>query len=137
MSRALLLDTCAAIWSVDPDENFAPGEAAIEQTAAEGGTIYVSPIVAWEVGLLVSRGRLALRLDPKRWFVELLSDELKLAPLTPAILIDSSFLPKVHLRDPADRMMAATARALGCPLMTRDRALLDYAQAGWMQAVPC
>lgn len=76
-------------------------------------------------------------MDPKRWFAALLANCPALAPLTSDILIDASFLPQSPLRDPGDRIIAATARHLGCPVMTRDRALLDYAEAGWMQALAC
>ena len=133
----MLLDTCAAIWMAEPDEQFAAVEDELERTVDAGGTIFVSPIVAWEIGLLTARGRLALSRDPKQWFSDLLASGLTLAPITPDLLIDSSFLPQALFRDPADRIMAATARAIGCPLVTRDRLLLDYAAAGWMKAMAC
>jgi PIN domain nuclease of toxin-antitoxin system len=39
--------------------------------------------------------------------------------------------------DPADRLLVATARALGVPIVTRDRRILNYAKAGFVDAVPC
>jgi PIN domain nuclease of toxin-antitoxin system len=110
-------------------ELFAAGET-------EGG-ILVSPITAWEVGQLVSKGRLALELDPTMWFERLLENGVALAELSPAILIASSFLPSPLLRDPADRIVAATARALDLRLMTADKPLLEFASAGHMRALAC
>lgn len=136
MSAALLLDTCAAIWISQRGMVEAETVDLINLTVAESA-VYVSPITAWEVGNLVSRGRLILNLDAKAWFSELLAVGFEPAPLTPEILIDSSFLPQSPLRDPADRIVAATARALNCALLTRDRKLLDYAQAGWIKAIRC
>ena len=102
-----------------------------------GGSIFVSPMTAWEVGMLVSRGRLPLVPSPLRWLEELQASDVLLAPLTSEILVASSFLPHSKLRDPADKVIAATARECGLRLMTRDKPLLDYGAAGWVETVPC
>jgi PIN domain nuclease of toxin-antitoxin system len=135
--RPILLDTCAAIWT-----NEAPGWSAVAETAiieadADGAGIYVSPITAWEIGLLVSKGRLSLTLAPKAWFQKLLGNGIRLAALSPDILMDSTALPGDLHRDPADRILAATARALDYRLMTRDRPLLAYAEQGHIRAIAC
>jgi len=51
--------------------------------------------------------------------------------------MESSFLPGSLHRDPADRIIAATAREYGHTVITRDRALLDYARQGHLAAVEC
>lgn len=138
MSRApILLDTCAAIWAAEP-QRLSPGaQEAIEQAERDGIPLLVSPITAWEMGMLVARGRVALLGPPLVWFSGLLEAGVQSADMTPAILIEASFLPHSRLRDPADRVIAATARALGCRIMTRDRPLLEYAAAGHVQAIAC
>jgi PIN domain nuclease of toxin-antitoxin system len=60
-----------------------------------------------------------------------------LADMSPDVLIASSFLPGKPPRDPADRILAATARDYGATLITRDRALLDYGAQGYISAVRC
>jgi PIN domain nuclease of toxin-antitoxin system len=60
-----------------------------------------------------------------------------LADMPPDVLIASSFLPGVPPRDPADRIIAATARDLGATLITRDRALLAYGGQGHLNVVAC
>jgi hypothetical protein len=80
---------------------------------------------------------LALSRDPAAWFNDLVSLGFELAPLAPSILMASSFLPASDLRDPADRILAATARAMDFRLMTRDQRLLDYAAAGHLAAIAC
>lgn len=134
----LLLDTCATIW-ISGEQPFAPQTAdAIQQARADGEPIYVSPISAWEMGLLVSSGRMNLQMTPERWFARLLdAPGLQLADLPPSVLIAASFLPGMLHRDPADRILAATAREFGYTLVTRDRPLLEYAQQGHIQALPC
>jgi PIN domain nuclease of toxin-antitoxin system len=105
--------------------------------AVESGTLFVSPIMAWEIGLLVARGRIFLSRSPLIWFEEMLDSGVTLAPMPLSILLDSSFLPGAPPRDPADRIVAATARACGYRLMTRDRALLDYGEAGHVEVIAC
>jgi PIN domain nuclease of toxin-antitoxin system len=140
MSEAppLLLDTHAAIWITD-DQPLAKGAVeAIDGAYRAGGTIFVSAITAWEVGLLESRNRLSLVARPERWFQQLLAiSGVRLADLSPDILIASSFLPGTPPRDPADRILLATARDLGATLVTRDRLLLKYGEDGQVSTIAC
>jgi PIN domain nuclease of toxin-antitoxin system len=135
MSLPILLDTCALIWLVD-EGGIAP-EAESTLHAAGFGGVAVSPISAWEIGLLVARGRIRLGLEPRDWFQRALGAGLALAPMPPDVLIASSFLPDSALRDPADRILAATARAFRYRLMTRDRPLLDFGAAGHLEVIAC
>jgi PIN domain nuclease of toxin-antitoxin system len=57
--------------------------------------------------------------------------------LTPKILLDSTALPGSPPADPADRIIAATARVQGFVIVTRDRKLLDYAREGHIRAIAC
>jgi len=137
---ALLLDTCALIWLANGDA-MAPAALLRIQEAAAGGAVLVSPISAWEIGLLArpSQAR-ALRFhpDPARWFEEFVTRPgVALAPFTPAMAMAASSLPEPLHGDPADRLLVATSRALGIALVTRDARLLDYAAAGHVGAVRC
>ena len=134
----LLLDTCAAIWISQAERISDAALDAVQEMQSARGYIYVSPITAWEIGVLMSRGRLSSPLTPQRWFQRLMqAPGLRLADLSPDTLIASSFLPGEPPRDPADRILAATAREQGCRLMTRDRLLLAYAAQGHLQVIPC
>ena len=134
----LLLDTCAAIWISDEQQIADEALDVIQHAHTAGQFIYVSPMTAWEVGLLVSRGKLRLMMSPQRWFQRLMqAPGLRLADITPEVLIASSFLPDTPPRDPVDRILAATAREYGYRLITRDRPLLDYAAQGHIQALAC
>ncbi|MGH7010168.1 MAG: type II toxin-antitoxin system VapC family toxin, partial [Caulobacteraceae bacterium] len=97
----------------------------------------VSPISAWELGMLISRGRLTLSRSAPDWFGDLLDTGVALAAMPPAVLIAASFLPGEPPRDPADRIIAATARTFGYSVMTRDRGLLSYGEAGHIESVRC
>lgn len=136
--QPLLWDTHAAIW-ICGQTPIAQG--AIDALAAahrEGVASYISPITAFEVGMLAARGRLQLLIRPERWFANLFEiPGVKLADMSPDLLIASSYLPGNPPRDPFDRILAATARELGATLITRDRALLDYGAQGHMSVVEC
>ena len=111
---------------------------AIGGSIDSGTPVLVSPITAWERGLLAAKGRIASPLTPKRWFELLLSQRgVELAEMSIDILIESSFLPGQLQGDPADRIIVATARALDLTVVTRDRAILDYAAQGHVRALAC
>jgi PIN domain nuclease of toxin-antitoxin system len=136
--KPLLLDTCTLIFMTERTR-MAPAAVETLQAATEGGEItYVSPITAWEVGMLTSRGRLQLLIRPERWFSNLFEvPGVRLAEMSPDVLIASSFLPGKPPKDPTDRIIAATARELGATLITRDRALLDYGAQGHVAVLEC
>jgi PIN domain nuclease of toxin-antitoxin system len=136
--KPLLLDTCTLIFMTERTR-MAPAAVETLQAATEGGEItYVSPITAWEVGMLSSRGRLQLLIRPERWFSNLFEvPGVRLAEMSPDVLIASSFLPGKPPKDPTDRIIAATARELGATLITRDRALLDYGAQGHVAVLAC
>jgi PIN domain nuclease of toxin-antitoxin system len=137
LSGPILLDTCAAIWmaagQLEPT-----AQDALERAGSSSAGVWVSPITAWEIGLLVSRNRIALHMPARTWFGRLSSIHgTYLSELPPDVLIAANELPGDLHRDPADRILAATARTFGYRLMTRDRPLLAYAEAGFLRAVPC
>jgi PIN domain nuclease of toxin-antitoxin system len=135
---ALLLDTCAAIWIVEEAKLADSGLEALRQAKARNEAIFVSPVTALEIGRLMSKGRVASPLSPKAWFRKLLSGpRVGLAELPPDVLIEASFLPGAPPSDPVDRILLASAREFGMSLLTRDQAILSYADAGHVQAIRC
>jgi PIN domain nuclease of toxin-antitoxin system len=133
---ALLLDTCAIIFIAENQDINRSARREI-RAATVGDGLLVSPISAWEIGLLASKRAITFLADPHDWFQSFLMNQgVRVTPLTPEIAINSSFLPKLHA-DPADRLLIATARAVGVPIVTRDRHIMRYAQAGVVHAVRC
>lgn len=136
--QPLLWDTHAAIWIYGKTPI---GQKAVDILAAadrEGVPSYISPITAFEVGMLASRNRVQLLIRPERWFANLFEiPGVKLAEMSPDLLIASSYLPGTPPRDPFDRIIAATARELGATLITRDRALLEYGAQGHLSVAEC
>jgi PIN domain nuclease of toxin-antitoxin system len=138
MKVPLLLDTCAVIWIANDEPIASEADETIRETLDAGEHAFISPITAWEIGLLVSRGRIRLNMSPQLWFDRMLkAPGIALASMPPTILMASSFLPGNPPRDPADRIIAATAREYGYRLMTRDQPLLAYGEEGHLQVVFC
>ena len=136
--QPLLWDTCAVIWIYEGAPLAPAALDAMARAHRDGIPSYVSPITAWEVGMLAARGRLQLLIKPERWFANLFDAQgVRLAEMPPDLLIASSYLPGKPPRDPTDRIIAATARELGAMLVTRDRALLEYGEAGHVAAMAC
>jgi PIN domain nuclease of toxin-antitoxin system len=87
---------------------------------------------------LLRKNRIQLNRLPELWFDALVNlPGIRLAALSPAILIASALLPGATPRDPTDRIIAATSRAFGYTVITRDGELIPYAAAGHIQAVAC
>lgn len=134
----LLLDTCAIIW-IAQDEPIRPEARQAMREAWEAGLgVSVSPISAWELGLLSAKGKLPTTQSAGATFGAVLSTAgIKVEALTPGLLIDASFLPGTLHRDPADRILITTARSLDLTIVTRDRLILDYAAQGHVRAIAC
>jgi PIN domain nuclease of toxin-antitoxin system len=139
---AVLLDTCAVIWLANGDPLASSATAAILHAGSAGG-IFVSPVSAWEVGLLSRPGAgrnvaVQFKPDPKTWFARVMAGAgLREASLTSEIAIDASFLPGELHGDPGDRLLVTSARCLGVPIVTRDRRIIDYGRDGHVQVIPC
>jgi len=112
--------------------------AAIRAAQTGHAGVYVSAITAWEVATLARKGRYRLFVSPKVWFERLLAlTGVRLAALTPEILIESAWLPGEPPKDPADRMIAATARQQGLTVISRDRRLMAYAEQDYVRVLAC
>ena len=136
--QPLLLDTRAVIRLSKGEKLADPAIDLLKAADDAGQFTYISPISAWEIGQLASRGRVQLLITPQRWFARLFEAKgVQLAEMSADLLIASSFLPGKPPRDPADRIIAATARDLGATLITRDRALLGYGNQGHLSVVGC
>lgn len=140
MTQGLLIDTCALIWSAALANGDAAGalDEALAAARTKGAPVCVSPITAWEIGMLSAKGRLPMPMTPKAWIDRVMAlAGLEWAKMPADVLLASSFLPGDLHGDPADRIIVATAREYGMRLVTRDRKILDYAAKGHVMALEC
>jgi PIN domain nuclease of toxin-antitoxin system len=131
----IVLDTHVFVWTLQDDAKLGPQARTLIDKQIHDAVL-VPAITIWEIALLVRKGRLGLASDMTRWVSQALDlPGVFLAPLEPSISIDSVMLPGDFHNDPADRLIVATARYHEVPLLTVDRAILDYADAGHVQAI--
>lgn len=124
----IVLDTHTLIWWVTNDSSLSKkAKAAIERERA-GGEIVVSAISAWEIAMLVERETLAFSMDVENWLATVQQiPGVRFAPIDVDISTKSVKLPGEFHKDPADRLIVATARKFGAPLVTKDIKIRAYA----------
>lgn len=138
MNEGLLLDTCAIIWMANKKLMSRAAMDAFEALSINGGALCVSAMSAWEIGMLISRGRLSATKDALPWFEDFVTaGNLVVHAATPAVLIAAAYLPEPLHRDPMDRILIATAREHDLTIITRDRAILEYGAAGHVRTLAC
>jgi PIN domain nuclease of toxin-antitoxin system len=124
----ILLDTHAWVWWVsDPDRLPERSRRAIQKSLDAGEPARVSTMSAWEVAMLVARGRLELAMGLDEWIALAESaPEITFVPVDNRIALKAVALEGFPHRDPADRIIAATALVLGATLITADARLRAY-----------
>jgi PIN domain nuclease of toxin-antitoxin system len=117
----ILLDTHVLLWlCLEPKRLSRPAATAIGKGASSGG-VGIASISLWEIAMLIALGRLSPRRTPEAWIAELVETSgVVVKELTPAVAVLSTQFPNDFSADPADRLIAATARAEGLALVTRD-----------------
>ncbi len=118
-----LLDTHVWLWSLlDPARLSTKALDALTESEA---ALHLSSISLWESLLLAERGRIALEPSPTAWLRKAMAESpVSEAPLTMDVVMASASV-NLPLRDPADRLIAATAKSLDLTLVTADRRLID------------
>lgn len=129
MTDRLLLDTHIALWLDSGDQRLSSAtRALIDGGWQTGGTIYFSAVTAWEIALLVDTGRIKLDLRVEGWIDRFLDRPgIEAVPLNHRAACRAYQLPHLEHRDPADRLLVATAIELGCPLVTYDDRIERFA----------
>jgi PIN domain nuclease of toxin-antitoxin system len=117
-----LLDTHIVVWWWTDDAALPPELGRVLDDAVDkGDTVAVSAITLWEIVMLASRGRIRVSASIDA-FVDDIEHHpvVRVRPLTGRIAIESTRLGDTFPRDPADRIIAATARCHGLRLLTAD-----------------
>lgn len=128
MSDALLLDTHIALWLDSGDHRLRPStRALIDSCWQGGGRVLLSAISAWEIALLVDAERIELDSPVEEWIARFVRRPgIEAVPLTHYSAARSYRLHSLEHRDPADRLLIATAIELGCPLVTYDERIARF-----------
>lgn len=119
----LLLDTHIWIWSLlDPRRVGRKTQRILTNPSTE---LWLSPVSVWEFIDLSQKGRFRPIRDPFPWVEAALRyHPLRAAPLTHEIALEAGRFQMPH-KDPADRLIIATARVLGLTLVTADDKIIE------------
>ncbi len=129
MTDSLLLDTHVALWLDSGDRRLRAGTRdAIDGLWLAGGSVLVSAVSASEIALLSDTGRISPDCPPETWVERFLGQPgVSAVPITWRAAARAYGLPNFERRDPGDRLLIATALELGCPLVTYDGPIAEYA----------
>ncbi|MGC2446784.1 MAG: type II toxin-antitoxin system VapC family toxin [Candidatus Sulfotelmatobacter sp.] len=122
----ILLDTHVLVWLVSDSGRLSRPAVREIGKAAQKGELAVASITLWELALLYSGGRLRTLGSIEsaiRVIVE--KSQVQVIELTPEIAALTTAFPESYPKDPADRLIGATARALGLTLITQDERIRD------------
>ena len=125
----IVLDTHVLLWWANGTHDKLSSRARNQLAKAEkiDGGIIVSAISAWEIAVLVSKGRLTLAMDVDDWLGCAASlPGIRFVSVDRHTAAQSVRLPEPFHQDPADRIIVCTARGLNLPLVTRDKHIRAY-----------
>src|ERR1700687_200951 len=122
-SQVILLDTHVVLWlTTDPTKLSSRGKSAIEDARKNGDGLAISDIPLLELAPLASKGRIHLGISLES-FLQEVEARFVVLPISGRACARAMALPATYPKDPADRVIAATALVEGLSLLTADRAI--------------
>ena len=122
----ILLDTHTLVWLASNPDQLSP--AAQNAIRAHPASLHISVVSAWEISLLVKRGRLILPLPPEDFITRAVAHHgLIELPLTRRVAQASVSLPDIH-NDPFDRILISECNTRGLSLISRDTIIARYSE---------
>lgn len=134
--KGLLLDTHVWIWYVIGSPEINKSLRKEIGNAIKENSIYIAAISLWEISMLESRRRIILEMPCLEWIKNAIDyTHAQILHMIPEIAVESCYLPDSFHEDPADRLIVATARVEGLPIVTRDARILQYSKQKCITAI--
>jgi PIN domain nuclease of toxin-antitoxin system len=117
----ILVDTHVVVWlAFDQDQISRKARTAIDDARKDADGLAISDITLWELAILASKGRIRLDISIES-FLQEVESRFVVLPINGRACARAMGLPASYPKDPADRMIGATALVEGLLLLTADR----------------
>jgi PIN domain nuclease of toxin-antitoxin system len=124
----VLLDTHILLYWFGAVPRLSVAQRDVLHQASPAAPLWVSEISLWEIATLYTLGRITLNLPLRDWLEAATAPPLvQRLGISPAVAAAVAALPASFHRDPADRIIVASAQVLGATLLTRDQRILAAA----------
>lgn len=142
----VLLDTHALYWLVSGEAELRDEALVAISENQKVGTLFVSPVTAWELSVATMKRRAAGRPylggdPPDRWFRETVrATSARIIPIRQRISCEAArVVTDTGHKDPGDCFLIATARVRRMPIVTRDETMQSIAaeRAGYLDVIAC
>ena len=119
----ILVDTHVVAWLAFEETRLSKNaRAAIANAREHGEGLGISDITLWELATAAGRGRIRLNISVESFLAQV-ETRFVILPITGRACVRALSLPAAYPKDPADRIIAATALVEGLPLLTADQAI--------------
>jgi PIN domain nuclease of toxin-antitoxin system len=117
----ILVDTHVVVWlAFDQEQISRKARTAIDNARRNGDGLAISDITLLELATLVSKGRIQLDISLES-FLQEVEARFVVLPISGRACARAIGLPAAYPKDPADRIIGATALVEGLSLLTADR----------------
>jgi PIN domain nuclease of toxin-antitoxin system len=116
----ILADTHVVLWlALEPEQLSANALKALKEARERMGGLAIADISLWEIAIAVKRGKVDLESDLSG-FLRSVEETYRVIPVTAEIAERGTQFSRAYPRDPADKLIGATALVHGLQLVTKD-----------------
>jgi|SRR5271170_2580975 len=119
----ILVDTHVVLWlALEPEQLSTTALSTLVEAREKEGGVAIADITLWEVATAVARGKVELQTELSA-FLRSIEEAYRVIPLTGEVAERGTQFSKAYPRDPADKLIGATALVHGLQLVTRDEGI--------------